>query len=104
MTLLPLQVPNDQLNLPNVRIRLQLSQVLIIETLVQFVPFQLQLCTQLHIQKYGPLGPNAAFQNNFIRCTLCRKQSSFILKTGIVQKTGLGEEKKEKYKLLRPGI
>lgn len=30
------------------------------------------------------------FQNNFVRGTLCRKQTSFILKTGIVQKTGVG--------------
>lgn len=88
-------VPNDQLNLPNLKIQFQLSQVLIIVTLVQFVPFELQLCTQLQIQKYCPLRLHAAFQNNFIRFTLCRKQNPFILKTGIVKNKRVGRKRKK---------
>lgn len=88
-------VPNDQLNLPNLKIRFQLSQVLITVTLVQFVPFELQLCTQLHIQKYCPLGLHAAFQNNFLRFTLCRKQNSFILRNGIVKHKRRGRKREK---------
>lgn len=42
------------------------------------------------------LGIKAAFHNNGIRFSLCRKQSSFILKTVIVKNTKGEKEKKEK--------